>query len=87
MHHITFTQPDDWHLHLRDGVNMASVVAATARCFARAIIMPNLKSPITTVNQAIASKVKESEFHLSVLPYNNIIINTALKYKCFFMKR
>lgn len=53
MHSITFTKPDDWHLHLRDGANMASVVAATARCFARAIIMPNLKPPITTVEQAI----------------------------------
>lgn len=54
MHSLTLTQPDDWHLHLRDGANMASIVAATARCFARAIVMPNLKPPITTVEQALA---------------------------------
>jgi dihydroorotase len=54
MHRLTLTQPDDWHLHLRDGANMASIVAATARCFARAIVMPNLKPPITTVEQALA---------------------------------
>jgi len=51
---ITLTRPDDWHLHLRDGAAMASVASASARCFARAIIMPNLKPPITTVEQALA---------------------------------
>ncbi len=54
MHRITLTQPDDWHLHLRDGANMASIVDATAQSFARAIVMPNLKPPITTVDQALA---------------------------------
>jgi dihydroorotase len=54
MYRLTLTQPDDWHLHLRDGAGMASIVAATARCFARAIVMPNLKPPITTVEQALA---------------------------------
>ena len=49
---ITLTRPDDWHVHLRDGEAMASVVAATARQFARAIVMPNLKPPVTTVAQA-----------------------------------
>ncbi|MEK7990000.1 MAG: dihydroorotase [Thiotrichaceae bacterium] len=49
---LTITQPDDWHLHVRDGAAMHSVVPATARCFARAIIMPNLKPPVTTVEQA-----------------------------------
>ncbi len=53
MSFLTLTKPDDWHLHLRDGVNMASVVSATARCFKRAIIMPNLKSPIITCSQAL----------------------------------
>ena len=48
------TRPDDMHLHLRDGAAMASVVAASARCFARAIIMPNLQPPVTTVAQALA---------------------------------
>ncbi|WP_353569978.1 dihydroorotase [Candidatus Albibeggiatoa sp. nov. BB20] len=49
---LTITQPDDWHLHVRDGAAMHAVVPATARCFARAIIMPNLKPPVTTVEQA-----------------------------------
>jgi dihydroorotase len=51
---ITFTRPDDWHVHLRDGDAMASVVGATARQFARAIVMPNLRPPVTTVAQARA---------------------------------
>ncbi|HID99271.1 MAG TPA: dihydroorotase [Thiotrichaceae bacterium] len=54
MHRLTFIRPDDWHLHLRDGANMPSIVSATARCFARAIVMPNLKPPITTCAQALA---------------------------------
>ena len=51
---ITLTRPDDWHLHLRDGAYLSAVLPATARCFARAIIMPNLKPPVTTTDQAIA---------------------------------
>ncbi len=49
---ITITRPDDWHLHLRDGEQMAAVLPDTARRFARAIVMPNLKPPITTVELA-----------------------------------
>jgi dihydroorotase len=49
---ITITRPDDWHVHLRDGEPMASVAGATARQFARAIVMPNLKPPVVTVAQA-----------------------------------
>src|SRR5688572_30710683 len=52
MHTLTMTRPDDWHLHLRDGAHLASVVPFTARQFGRAIIMPNLKPPVTTVAQA-----------------------------------
>ncbi len=51
---LTITRPDDWHAHLRDGAAMASVVGATARQFARAIVMPNLRPPVTTVAQAKA---------------------------------
>ena len=51
---ITITRPDDWHLHLRDGATMASVLPHTARQFARAIVMPNLKPPVTTTEQALA---------------------------------
>ncbi len=49
---LEITRPDDWHLHLRDGDALASVVGHTARRFARAIVMPNLKPPVTTVAQA-----------------------------------
>ena len=49
---ITITRPDDWHLHLRDGEALAAVLPHTARQFGRAIVMPNLKPPVTTVDQA-----------------------------------
>ncbi len=49
MNTITLTRPDDWHLHLRDGAAMADVLPFTARQFGRAIVMPNLKPPVTTV--------------------------------------
>jgi dihydroorotase len=51
---ITLRRPDDWHLHVRDGVPMAAVLPHTARQFGRAIIMPNLRPPITTTAQAVA---------------------------------
>jgi dihydroorotase len=51
---LTLTRPDDWHLHLRDGARLAAVLPDTARQFARAIVMPNLKPPVTTVDQARA---------------------------------
>ncbi len=54
MQELTLTRPDDWHLHLRDGATMASVLPDTARRFARAIVMPNLKPPVTTVELASA---------------------------------
>jgi dihydroorotase len=49
---LTLTRPDDWHLHLRDDAAMGSVVAHSARRFARAIVMPNLKPPVTTTAMA-----------------------------------
>jgi dihydroorotase len=51
---LTLTRPDDWHLHLRDGAALAAVLPDTARAFARAIVMPNLKPPVTTAEQARA---------------------------------
>ena len=51
---LTLTRPDDWHLHVRDGAAMAAVVPYTARQFARAIIMPNLRPPVTTAAAANA---------------------------------
>jgi dihydroorotase len=54
MESITITRPDDWHLHLRDGAHMQSVVADSARRFGRAIVMPNLSPPVTTTAHALA---------------------------------
>jgi dihydroorotase len=54
MQRLTITRPDDWHVHLRDGAHMRSVVADTARRFARAIVMPNLRPPVTTTEAALA---------------------------------
>ena len=51
---ITLTRPDDWHLHLRDCAALTAVLPHTARQFARAIVMPNLRPPITTTEQALA---------------------------------
>ena len=51
---LTITRPDDWHLHVRDGAAMAAVVPHTARQFGRAIIMPNLRPPITSTAAALA---------------------------------
>jgi dihydroorotase len=54
MHSITLIRPDDWHLHVRDGAALAAVVPHTARRFGRAVIMPNLRPPVTTTAQARA---------------------------------
>ena len=51
---LTLTRPDDWHLHVRDREVLTDVVPHTARQFARAIVMPNLKPPVTTTSQALA---------------------------------
>lgn len=55
---LRFRRPDDWHVHLRDGDMLESVVAHTAQQFARAIVMPNLTPPITTTEQALAYKTR-----------------------------
>lgn len=51
---LTITQPDDWHLHLRDGALLQAVTPHSAKHFGRAIVMPNLKPPITTTASAIS---------------------------------
>jgi len=55
---LTLTRPDDWHLHVRDGDALATVVPHSAAQFARAIIMPNLRPPVTTTEQAMAYKAR-----------------------------
>ncbi|HJS37462.1 MAG TPA: dihydroorotase [Burkholderiales bacterium] len=54
MDRLTIARPDDWHLHLRDGPQMADVLPDTARRFARAIVMPNLRTPVRTTQEALA---------------------------------
>ena len=54
MRRVTITRPDDWHLHLRDGDHLRAVLPASAQRFARAIVMPNLKPPVTTTEMALA---------------------------------
>ena len=54
MTRLTITRPDDWHLHLRDGAALKAVLPDSARQFARAIVMPNLRPPVTTTELAIA---------------------------------
>jgi len=66
MQSITLTQPDDWHLHVRDGAMLQKVLPHTAEQFGRAIIMPNLKPAVTTTEQALAYR----ERILKVLPAN-----------------
>ena len=55
---LTITRPDDWHLHVRDGVALQAVVPHTAAQFGRAIIMPNLRPPCSTAAQALAYKAR-----------------------------
>jgi dihydroorotase len=55
---LTLTRPDDWHLHVRDGAALATVVPHTAAQFGRAVIMPNLRPPVTTTAQALAYKAR-----------------------------
>ena len=55
---LTLIRPDDWHVHVRDGAALHTVVPHTARQFARALIMPNLKPPVTTAQAALAYKAR-----------------------------
>jgi len=58
MQTLTLTRPDDWHLHLRDGDLLAAVLPDTARQFARAIVMPNLRPPVRTLADALAYRAR-----------------------------
>ncbi|NVJ61019.1 MAG: dihydroorotase [Gammaproteobacteria bacterium] len=64
---ITITQPDDWHLHFRDGDILNETVPATARCFKRAIVMPNLVPPVTTAAMAVEYRDRI----MAAVPANN----------------
>jgi len=73
---LTIVRPDDWHLHLRDGPNMAAVLAATATVFGRAIVMPNLRPPVTTTELARAYR----ERILGALPEGSSFIPLMTLY-------
>jgi len=51
---LNIIKPDDWHLHLREGLVLKNIIQFTSEYFGRAIIMPNTKSPITSINSAIS---------------------------------
>ena len=53
---LTIIKPDDWHLHLREGLVLKNIIHFTSEYFGRAIVMPNTKSPITSINSAISYK-------------------------------
>ena len=59
---VTITKPDDWHLHLRDEIALETTVPATSRVFGRAIVMPNLKPPVTTVKMALDYRARILEY-------------------------
>lgn len=77
MREITITQPDDWHCHLRDGIYLSRTVPDTAHTFRRAIVMPNLTSPIMTVHAAKEYKTRilaEVPAHLDFTPLMTIYL-------------
>jgi dihydroorotase len=76
MDRLTLRRPDDWHLHLRDGAALAAVLADSARRFARAIVMPNLKPAVRTTEQALAYR----ERILSALPKNSSFLPLMTLY-------
>ena len=67
MTELTIQKPDDWHLHFRDGDMLAETVPATARCFQRAVVMPNLVPPVTNTESALAYRERIKK----VLPENS----------------
>ncbi|MBV7481317.1 dihydroorotase [Bordetella sp. BOR01] len=72
---LIITRPDDWHLHLRDGAALQAVVADTARQFARAIIMPNLRPPVTSTEQALAYRQR---IEAALRPHEGVAAFTPL---------
>ena len=70
---LTIPLPDDWHLHLRDDALLAAVLPATVRDFGRAIVMPNLKPPVTTAAAAAAYRDRIR----ALLPQTTIVLLTA----------
>lgn len=78
---LTIQTPDDWHLHFRDGDILQETVAATARCFRRAIVMPNLVPPVTTAEMALSYKQRivaaRPENHPNFEPLMTLFLTNA----------
>jgi len=74
MQRITITRPDDWHLHVRDNEFLTDVVPHTAAMFERAIIMPNLKPPVTTVEQALSYRERILEAKPANSHFNPLMV-------------
>jgi dihydroorotase len=70
---LTITRPDDWHLHVRDGAALQAVVPHTARQFGRAVIMPNLRPPVTTADQALAYRQRIAAAVPADLPFEPLM--------------
>ena len=70
---VTITKPDDWHLHLRDEIALETTVPATSRVFGRAIVMPNLKPPVTTVKSALDYRSRILEHKLCDSSFNPLM--------------
>ncbi len=78
---LTLRRPDDWHVHLRDGAMLSSIVNYTARQFARAIVMPSLAPPITTIAAAVGYRERiltALEPGLDFSPLMTCYLTTAL---------
>lgn len=74
MTELRITRPDDWHVHLRDGLVLADTVPATARYFGRAIVMPNLVPPVMTTEQALAYKERILEHSPTGSSFNPLMV-------------
>lgn len=87
MRKLTITRPDDWHVHFRDGDSLQHTVNATAKHFARALVMPNLKPPLTTVSALTAYRQRILD-HLddknSFLPYMTFYLNESVQAEELF---
>ena len=78
---ITLRQPDDWHLHLRDGDILEQVVTHSARVFRRAVVMPNLSPPITSIEAAVSYRnriLKAVPFGMSFTPLMTLYLTDNL---------
>ncbi len=76
---LTIRRPDDWHVHLRDGDRLALVLGETARVFGRAIVMPNLSPPVTTVKDAAAyrNRIRQSGKGARFVPLMTLYLTDA----------